>query len=162
MKVDGEVLYTLVDTPGFQRARAVWAWLRERETTADQRPRARAPVPDHACRHRQFPDERELLAPVMEGAGILYVVDGSVPFGPEYDAEMEILRWTGQPRLALINPIGEADHVEAWRTALGQYFSVVRVFDAVTADFRNASNCCARSASSRTRGARPCSGRPTA
>jgi len=48
---------------------------------------------------------------------------------------MEILRWTGQPRLALINTIGEADHVEAWRTALGQYFSVVRVFVAVTADF---------------------------
>jgi hypothetical protein len=49
---------------------------------------------------------------------------------------MEILRWTGQPRLALINPIGEADHIDAWRRALGQYFSVVRVFDAVTADFR--------------------------
>ncbi|MFO7608255.1 MAG: DUF3482 domain-containing protein, partial [Candidatus Krumholzibacteriia bacterium] len=27
-------------------------------------------------------------------------------------------------------------HIEAWRTALGQYFSVVRVFNAVTADFQ--------------------------
>ncbi|MBD3223049.1 DUF3482 domain-containing protein, partial [bacterium] len=131
---DGEVLYTLVDTPGFQRARAVWQWLREHETTPDQRPElVRRFLSAHT--DREFPDERELLAPVMEGAGILYVVDGSVPFGPEYEPEMEILRWTGQPRLALINPIGEADHVEAWRTALGQFFSVVRVFDAVTADF---------------------------
>jgi hypothetical protein len=135
MKVDGEVLYTLVDTPGFQRARAVWAWLRERETTADQHPAlVRAFLDQHTGTGR-FPDECELLAPVMEGSGVLYVVDGSVPYGPEYDAEMEILRWTGRPRLALINPIGDADHVEAWRTALGQYFSVVRVFDAVTADF---------------------------
>lgn len=136
MKLDGQVLYTLVDTPGFQRARAVWAWLRERETTADQRPALVKKFLMTYAGSDQFPDERELLTPVMDGAGILYVVDGSVPYGPEYDAEMEILRWTGQPRLALINPIGEADHIEAWRTALGQYFSVVRVFNAVTADFQ--------------------------
>ena len=77
-----------------------------------------------------------MLTPLIEdGAGILYVVDGSVPYGAEYEAEMEILRWTGQPRMALINPIGPADHIEAWRVALGQYFSVVRVFNALTADF---------------------------
>ncbi|MEZ4389001.1 MAG: DUF3482 domain-containing protein [Candidatus Krumholzibacteriia bacterium] len=136
MKLDGQVLYTLVDTPGFQRARAVWEWMQARETSADRRPEVvRAFLREHVGGER-FPDECELLAPVMEGAGILYVVDGSVPYGPEYDAEMEILRWTGQPRLALINPIGAADHIEAWRTALGQYFSVVRVFNAVTADFQ--------------------------
>ncbi len=136
MKLDGQVLYTLVDTPGFQRARAVWEWMQARETTADRRPEVvRAFLSEHTG-SEQFPDECELFAPVMEGAGILYVVDGSVPYGPEYDAEMEILRWTGQPRLALINPIGAADHIEAWRAALGQYFSVVRVFNAVTADFQ--------------------------
>ena len=136
MKVDGEVLYTLVDTPGFQRARSAWEWLQQHETTADQRPEVvRRFLADHTGSD-VFPDECELLKPIMDGAGILYVVDGSVPYGPEYDAEMEILRWTGQPRLALINPIGEADHLAVWRTALGQYFNVVRVFDAVTADFQ--------------------------
>ena len=34
MKLDGRVQYTLVDTPGFQRARKALAWMRERETTA--------------------------------------------------------------------------------------------------------------------------------
>lgn len=136
MKVDGATLYTLVDTPGFQRARATWEWLQQHETTADQRPDA---VLAFLAAHQdgqRFPDECELLAPIMDGAGVLYVIDGSVPYGPEYDAELEILRWTGQPRLALINPIGEADHIDTWRTALGQYFSVVRVFNAVTADFQ--------------------------
>jgi hypothetical protein len=83
---------------------------------------------------RRFPDEIELLTPIVEGAGILYVVDGSVPYGAEYEAEMEVLRWTGQPSFAVINPIGAADHIEAWRSALGQYFSVVRVFDPLDAD----------------------------
>src|SRR5690606_1193638 len=46
-----------------------------------------------------------------------------------------ILRWTGQPSMALINPIGDASHVSEWEAALHQYFKVVRVFNAVTAEF---------------------------
>ena len=137
MTVDGRTLYELVDTPGFQRARAVLGWLKENADSADERPAAVAAfvgAPGHAER---FPDEVELLRPLVGdgAAGILYVVDGSVPYGPEYEAEMEILRWTGRPSLALINPIGAADHTEAWRAALGQYFRVVRVFNALTAEF---------------------------
>ena len=105
------LFYTLVDTPGFQRARAVWSWLQAHETSADRHPEVvQAFLDQHGDRAR-FPEEVELLGPIMAGAGILYVVDGSVPYGAEYEAEMEILRWTGQPRLALINPIGEADLV---------------------------------------------------
>jgi hypothetical protein len=37
--------------------------------------------------------------------------------------------------MALINMIGPGDHVEEWRRALNQYFSIVRVFDALRADF---------------------------
>ena len=136
MKVDGEVLYVLVDTPGFQRARRALEWMKQNETTADKHP---AVVRKFLETHRdgdQFFDECQLLTPLMEeSAGILYVVDGSVPYGPEYEAEMEILRWTGQPSMALINPVGNADHIESWRTALGQYFKLVRVFNAVKADF---------------------------
>jgi hypothetical protein len=82
-----------------------------------------------------FEAECHLLSPILEGAGILYVVDGSRPFGEDYEAEMEILRWTGQPSLALINMIGDSDYSEEWSRALGQYFRIVRVFDALEADF---------------------------
>ncbi|MGE4609231.1 MAG: DUF3482 domain-containing protein [Myxococcota bacterium] len=135
MKIDGELIYTLMDTPGFQRARGAWDWLQQQRATAAER---RAAVERFVEVHRdsgEFPDECELLVPVLEGAGILYVVDGSLPYGPEYEAEMEILRWTGQPSLALINCIGSEDHIEQWRAALRQYFQVVRVFDAVKAPF---------------------------
>src|SRR5690606_19540011 len=60
---------------------------------------------------------------------------GAHPYGPEYEPEMEVLRWTGQPRMALINMIGPGDYVDEWRRALNQYFSIVRVFDAQRADF---------------------------
>jgi hypothetical protein len=48
---------------------------------------------------------------------------------------MEILRWTGRPRMALVNRIGAGNHVEEWKKALGQFFSIVREFDANRAGF---------------------------
>lgn len=135
MRVDGELLYTLVDTPGFQRARRALQWMTERETNASRRPEVVRAFVREFRDTDQFPDECELLTPLIEGAGILYVVDGSVPYGPEYEAEMKILRWSGQPSMGLINPIHSAEFVDEWRTALGQYFSVVRVFNAVYSEF---------------------------
>ena len=133
--VDGEVQYVLVDTPGFQRARGVLDWLEARATGAHERSKL---VEEFVATHQgdaRFHDECELLRPIVDGAGILYVVDGAKPYGPEYELEMQVLRWTGRPRMALINLIGTGDYVDEWRQALGQYFSIVRVFDAVHADF---------------------------
>ncbi len=135
MRLDGEVLYELIDTPGFQRAREVLEWLDEQDSGAGSRAdTVRAFLETHGDDPR-FRDECELLRPVVEGAGILYVVDGSRPYARQYEAEMEILRRSGRPRMALINLIGTGDHLEEWQAALAQYFSIVRVFDAVRADF---------------------------
>ncbi|MET0659029.1 MAG: DUF3482 domain-containing protein, partial [Steroidobacteraceae bacterium] len=135
MRIDDQVLYELVDTPGFQRPRAMLEWLRQHERGADARPQVvREFVAAHAHDDR-YRHELELLKPLIAGAGVLYVVDGAHPYGPEYEPEMEILRWTGQPRMALINLIGAGDYVEEWRRALNQYFSIVRIFDAQRADF---------------------------
>ncbi len=138
LRVDGVHLYSLIDTPGFQRARQVLAWLEERaretKASAADRPRLVAEFVAAPGQRERFPDECELLQPIVAGAGILYVVDGSVPYGPEYEAEMEILRWTGRPSLAVINPIGGRAHVHEWEAALGQFFRIVRVVDALRAD----------------------------
>jgi hypothetical protein len=135
MTVDGEVLYELVDTPGFQRARAALEWMQAQPGSAVDRPNIVRSFVDIHSDDARFGSECSLLSPILDGAGILYVVDGSRPFGEEYEAEMEILRWTGQPSLALVNMIGEGDHTDEWNNALGQYFRIVRVFDAMTADF---------------------------
>jgi len=127
--------YTLVDTPGFQRPASVLKWLQQHAASADKRPDAvKKFVNDEDCKLK-FPEEVQLLTPIINGAAILYVVDGSRPYGPEYEAEMEILRWTGQASMALINPIENEDHIQSWQQALGQYFKLVRVFNAMQADF---------------------------
>ena len=135
VKVDGRVLFVLLDTPGFEDAPRALAWLRAREVSAADRP---ARVAELVRAHEgsdEFVDERRLLAPVLAGAGILYVVDGTKPYRPNYEAEMEILRWTGQPRMALVNRIGAGDHAAEWHRALEQYFPIARDFDALAATF---------------------------
>jgi small GTP-binding protein len=133
MRLDGTVLYELVDTPGFQRARRALAWMRESAVNASDRA---ASVERFVLEHREderFSAEVELLSAIVKDAGIIYVVDGAVPYGPEYEPEMEILRWTGRPSLAVINPIGSRAHVGEWKDALGQYFKLVREVDVLTA-----------------------------
>jgi len=84
-----------------------------------------------------FRDEKCLLKPLLEGAGVLYVVDPGRPLRDDFLAEMEILRWTGRPRLALMNPRedGETGHEEQWREKLGSAFNLVRTFDAHRAKY---------------------------
>lgn len=135
LKVDGQTLYTLVDTPGFQRPRRVLEWLEAHSVSAsDHADTVKAFATQHEGDGR-FTDECELLKPLIEGAGIIYVVDGSVPYSDEHEAEMTILRWTGRPSLALINTIGADDYSDTWQAALGQFFQIVRRFDAVRAPF---------------------------
>lgn len=134
LQVDGTTLYELLDTPGMQRARQMLAWLKTDCTDAAARPAAVKRFLEAHSHDEQFTDECLALRPIVNGAGIIYVVDGSVPFGADYEAEMEVLRWTGRPSLALVNPIGNSEFVEQWCAGLGQYFQTVRVFDAHRAE----------------------------
>lgn len=127
--------YDLIDTPGFQRPLKVLTWLNKHCSSANERAATVAKfLQDKECQ-QQFKDEVALLEPIAAGAAILYVVDGSRPYGAEYEAEMEILRWTGQPSMALINPIENSDYIEEWNNALAQYFKSVRIFNPMKADF---------------------------
>ncbi len=125
----------LVDTPGFQRPYKALQWLKQHTKDASGRAKTIEQfVNSEECR-KDFPDEVEILSPIVEGAAIIYVVDGSRPYGPEYEFEMEILRWAGRPSMALINPIENEDYVGQWRDALHQYFKSVKVFNPLTAEF---------------------------
>ena len=134
---EDRILFRLIDTPGFQEARAALAWMSERSFSAMDHPEVVASfIRDHQAGPR-FQDEVRLLQPILDGASVLYVVDASGPPQPSNEAEMEILRWTGRPGMALINQTGQRDHSEAWRPYLEQFFNVVRRFDAQGADFED-------------------------
>jgi hypothetical protein len=139
LRLGEDAVFTLIDTPGFQNARRALAWI-EDWLQAHQQERA---TPTAAVRafHAEmkknpaFAHEVKLLGPILhEGAGVLYVVDGTQPYLPRYEAEMRILAMTGAPRMGVINLHAESSpHVEEWEEALRPWFKVVR-FDAHGSD----------------------------
>ena len=139
-QLGGQELFTMVDTPGFQDARAALQWMNKRSHSPVDRPaavRAFVEAHDGGVDDGRFADEVRLLKPVTNGASIIYVVDASSRFQPTHEAEMDILRWTGQPAMALINQTRERDHSDEWRPILEQFFNLVREFNAYGAGYRD-------------------------
>ncbi|MBM3961935.1 MAG: DUF3482 domain-containing protein, partial [Planctomycetes bacterium] len=136
-RIGAEVAFRVVDTPGFQRARHALQWLQAHARTAAERPAAVAAFVREFKGRPDFVDEVRLLEPIVAGGSHIYVVDASARHEPSSEAEMEILRWTGQPGMAVINRTGARDHGAEWRSVLTQFFQVVRDFDAHAATFRD-------------------------
>jgi len=135
VRYDGEEWVRFLDTPGFQQPV-------EAMRAIGRLASGRTPGPAEIARFVRdragdFPDEARLLDPIVEGAGVLYVVDPSKPLRDPFLAEMEILRWTGRPRLALLNPQQPAspENDRLWRERLGSAFNLVRTFDAHAARY---------------------------
>lgn len=133
ISIDGQPVIAFVDTPGFQNPLQVLGWMRKYDG------------PEEALLTNFFQEfqndpglahECELLRPVAEGAGIVYVLDASRPVRRVDRAEMEILRRTGRPRMAILNrKTGEDAFLEEWKSELRKHFNMVRTFNAVRATF---------------------------
>jgi len=134
-KVDGKIYYELVDTPGFQRPKKVLKYLKSfGDVGALQRPKLLEKFVEEFKDDEAFSDDVELLKPIIAGAGIIYVVDASKPYSSEYDTQMEILRYSGNPSMAILNQIDDEDFSDEWDVVLGQYFRLVKRFDPMVAD----------------------------
>lgn len=139
LMLEERVLYEWIDTPGFQRARQILEWCNERARSAAERPALLSRFIEEHKSDPRFADDCAVLLPVLSGAGIIYVVNSSQPYSAAHDAELTLLSWTAQPRLALLNPMTAANdpaatHLE-WQQALQQYFSLVRTFNPLRDSF---------------------------
>ncbi len=135
LKVGDRPLFSIIDTPGFEEAPAALEWLKSEAVAAHQRRHRIQTFYENFQGSTRFTFECELLKPILEGALILYVVDASHPYRPNFEAEFEILQWTGQPSIALLNQTGDGQWVADWQAALHQYFRRTLIFDAHTARF---------------------------
>ncbi len=131
--IDGREMIRFIDTPGFQNPLRTLRWMQAYDGPA------RELVAAFIRSHRDDPafrDDCALLMPVREGAGIIFVVDGSRPMRRVDQAEMEILRLTGCPRMAVINAKAEDDrYLETWQHEFRRHFNVIRVFNSVKATY---------------------------
>jgi len=129
--VDGEEIIRFVDTPGFQSPLSSLRWLKDNE--------GHDMLDRFVHAHREdpaFKGECELFGPLIDGAGIIYVVDASRPLRSFDHAEMEILRMTGISRMAIINNKDEMPrYTPQWKEELRKTFNSTRVFNAHLATY---------------------------
>jgi len=126
--IDGKNIITFVDTPGFQNPRETLAWMKQYQGPDELLVQRFIDAHKH---NPDFRDECELLTPVAQGAGIIYVVDGSRPVRTSDRIEMEILRITARPRMSIINcKADETAWLEQWKTEFRRHFNAIRMFNA--------------------------------
>ncbi len=134
VRIDGREIIRFVDTPGFQNPRQTLAWLQDYDGPEEEM------IPAFIGAHEDDPDfhdDCELLRPVVEGAGVIFVVDGSRPLRQVDRAEMEILRLSGAPRMAIINSKeDDSEYLTKWQSEFRKHFNAVRVFNSCRANYR--------------------------
>ena len=134
VRIDGREIIRFVDTPGFQNPRQTLAWLQAYEGPEEEM------LVAFIAAHEDDPDfhdDCELLRPVLDGAGVIFVVDGSRPLRQVDRAEMEILRLSGAPRMAVINSKeDDSEYLTKWQSEFRKHFNAVRVFNSCRANYR--------------------------
>jgi GTP-binding protein EngB required for normal cell division len=131
--IDGQEIIRFIDTPGFQNPRKILSWMQAYEGGDKDM------LPEFIRSHRADPtfhDDCALLTPLAEGAGLIFVVDGSRPLRNTDRAEMEILRQTGRPRMAIINCKEEdSSYLNDWQNEFRKHFNSIRLFNANRATY---------------------------
>jgi hypothetical protein len=131
--IDGREIIRFVDTPGFQNPKQTLVWMKNYQGSDELL------LESFYESHRGdpgFKNDCELFTPIKKGAGIIYVVDGSRPLRTVDKAEMEILRLTGRPRMAIINCKEEDEaYLDSWKNEFRKHFNSVRVFNAHKATY---------------------------
>ncbi len=131
--IDGREVIRFIDTPGFQNPRRTLAWMRSWRGDDTKM------VAEFIRTHRDDPafhDDCALLSPLEQGAGLIFVVDGSRPLRNIDRAEMEILRLTGRPRMAIINcKDDDSTFLGDWQHEFRKHFNSVRLFNANRATY---------------------------
>lgn len=133
VSVDGHEIIRFIDTPGFQNPQKTLHWMQAYKGIDEHL------IQDFIDAHQgdpDFHDDCSLLQPLLRGAGIIFVVDGSRPLRNMDRAEMEILRLTGCPRMAVINcKDEETDWLPKWQQEFRKHFNSIRIFNSCKATY---------------------------
>ncbi|NEX18534.1 MAG: DUF3482 domain-containing protein [Halochromatium sp.] len=132
VEIDGKAILRFIDTPGFQNPTDILEWFQQHPDEIDL---PSAFLKTHGD-DRLYSHDCALMQPIAEGAGIIFVVDGSKRIKEKDRTEMELLRLTGRPRMAILNNLTTNNkYMAAWQDALNKSFNSVREFNAHRATY---------------------------
>lgn len=132
VNIDHQDILRFTDTPGFQNPSRILYELSKETLSPTEN------LSHLVSRLENTPElqhDIELLSPLLRGAGIIYVVDGSRAPKNIDITEIEILRLTGRPRMAVINCKEDEQHLNLWKDEFRKSFNSYRIFNAHKAKY---------------------------
>ena len=135
IEVDGKVILSFIDTPGFQHSTQILKWFNKYQKENKSAEGVLDAFLEEFRDSKSFHHDVQLLKPIAAGAAVIFVVDASHPMRKHDKYEMEILRLIGCPRMALINSKEESLYLEEWKSELNRHYNIIREFNAHHASF---------------------------
>jgi GTP-binding protein EngB required for normal cell division len=135
IKADGKTILSFIDTPGFQHTTKIIKWFTKYQEKNKSAEGVLDAFLEEFSDNRSLRDDIQLLKPIADGAAVIFVVDASHPMRKHDKYEMEILRLTGCPRMALINNKENSLYLEEWKSELNRHYNIIREFNAHHASF---------------------------
>lgn len=125
--MNNQEMVRFIDTPGFQNPHYILQFLNKSETDIS------SALQDFVKTHQSmddFADDCQLMQAILNCSGLIFVVNGSRPLREVDKIEMEILRLTSLPRLALINnKDDDSTHIQDWENEFRKNFNAIRQFN---------------------------------
>lgn len=130
-RIGGQTLLSIWDTPGFENAHEMYELMQGWGLSESDQPlELFRRFVDTCANDPEFRYEVQIFRPVLDFAGIVYVADCSKPFSrEEFMREIELIRLTRLPSIAILNPIDSEEHVASWRQQIQPYFKITKVFN---------------------------------
>ena len=141
-KIDGELMFTIWDTPGFENPRSALSILKEMGLSESEYNRHVFEDFINAKKNEEiFKSEVEIFSCFYPKSIIVYVIDSSVPFSESrYMHEINIIKLTGLKSIAIYNPISNDTGKEEWEFFLNKHFNMVKEFNPKETSFKNKLN----------------------
>ena len=135
IEIDGKVIISFIDTPGFQHSTKILKWFNKYHKDNKSAQGVLTAFLEKFSDSKDFYHDVQLLKPIADGAAVIFVVDASHPLRNHDKYEMEILRLIGCPRMALINSKEESLYLDDWKSELNRHYNIIREFNAHRASF---------------------------
>ena len=136
---NNRVICNFYDTPGFEKAKALWGYIRKNRDETSYGNNLLREFIAHNKNEKSMQKDLEILNAILESDFIVFVINISENYNQNVIGyELEIIRFIKKPILILFNKIGEKDYSEEWRVKLHQYdLDIIQEFNPMNSSYEN-------------------------
>lgn len=140
LKINGEIVYELYDTPGFNNDEEVLNYIEENEKRFTNNYDLINSFIEKNKNDSDFSKDIEILKVLIKNPIIIYVANSSQTYNSNFDSSLEIIKKFKLFTFLIFNQKTENDSRDSWIDATNQYFIASFEFNVLNSNFNNKIN----------------------